>query len=159
MVAERDRLAELGRRRAGDDRERDLRADPADRQQMDEELALVGVGEAVELQRVLADVEVRLDRHLRPGRRTPEDARRRGHEVADAVHVEHEPVAAPARRPAAEPRDHPLPPFTASRASGGIEAWQIATASASASCEVGGSDSSASSIFTIRDTCPLSARP
>jgi len=43
--------------------------------------------------------------------------------------------------------------------SGGIETWQIATARASAACEVSGSASSESSILTIRETCPLSARP
>ena len=39
---------------------------PADREQMDEKLALAGVGEAVELQRVLADVQVRLERSTSP---------------------------------------------------------------------------------------------
>ena len=37
------------------------------------------------------------------------------------------------------------------RASGGIETWQIATASASASCDVDGSAESDSSILTMRD--------
>ena len=48
-------LAQLGRRRAGDDRERDLRADAGDAEQQLEQLALVGGREAVELQRVLTD--------------------------------------------------------------------------------------------------------
>ena len=159
VVAERDRPAQLGRRRAGDDGERDLRADAADREQMDEQLALLGVGEAVELQRVLADVQVRLDRHLRPGRGAPQDGWRRRDEVPDAVDVEHEPLGAAdprAGRGAARSR---AGPHDAIRASGGISAWQIATARASAACEVGGSSSSESSIFTIRDTWPLSARP
>ena len=54
----------LGRRRAGDDRERDLRADAGDAEQQLEELALLGSREPVQLQRVLADDRVDLDRHL-----------------------------------------------------------------------------------------------
>ena len=69
MVAERDRLAQLRGGRARDDGERDLRADAAHGEEVDEQLALLGVGEAVELERVLADVEVRLDRDLAPRRR------------------------------------------------------------------------------------------
>ena len=61
---ERDRALELLRRRARDDGERDLRPDAAHAEELDEQRALGGVGEAVELERVLADVEVRLDRHL-----------------------------------------------------------------------------------------------
>ena len=61
----------------GDDRERDLRPDAVDGEQLHEELALVGVGEAVELQRVLADVQVRLDRHLAAAVARRERARRR----------------------------------------------------------------------------------
>ena len=61
---ERDRALELLRRRARDDRERDLRPDPADAEKLDEQRALCRVGEAVELERVLAHVQVRLDRHL-----------------------------------------------------------------------------------------------
>ena len=64
VIAERDRLAKLAGRRPRHDGEGDLRADTAHREQVDEELALLGVGESVELQRVLADVQVRLDREL-----------------------------------------------------------------------------------------------
>src|SRR5258705_22813 len=49
-----DRAPQLLRGRAGDDRERDLRPDAVHRQELDEELALGAVGEAVELHRVLA---------------------------------------------------------------------------------------------------------
>ena len=55
VVVARDRAAQLGGRRAGDDRERDLRPDARDAEQQLEQLALVGRREAVELQRVLAD--------------------------------------------------------------------------------------------------------
>ena len=133
VVLERDRAAQLRRGRAGDDGERDLGADPADREQLHEELALRRVDEAVELQRVLAHVQEGLDRDLSPALGAAQHARRRGDEVADAVDVEQEAVGAPARGRAAEPGDH-----DAIRASGGISAWQIATARASASCEVGG---------------------
>ena len=61
MIAERDRPPQLRSRRAGDDGERDLRPDTADGEQLDEELALGGVGEPVQLERVLAHVEVGLD--------------------------------------------------------------------------------------------------
>ena len=63
-VLAHDRTPQLGGRRAGDDGERDLRPDPADREELDEQLPLAAVGEAVELERVLPDVRVRLDREL-----------------------------------------------------------------------------------------------
>src|SRR5262249_12804137 len=65
-VFARDRAAELVGRRAGDDRERDLRPDSGDPEQELEQLALLGRGEPVQLERVLANVEVRLDRRLLP---------------------------------------------------------------------------------------------
>ena len=154
MVAERDRAAQVRGGRAGDDRERDLRADPAHGEQMHEQLALGGVGEAVQLQRVLAHVEVRLDRDLGAALRRAQHRRRRGHEVADAVDVEQQPVRRVrprACRATARSRRHP--------ASGGISAWQMATASASASCEVAGLLVEREEHLTIRCTWPLSARP
>ena len=87
-VVERDRAPQLGRGRAGDDRERDLGPDAVDAQQVDEEVALLGGPEAVELERVFADVEVGLDGQLVAG--APQHRRRRLDEVADAVHVEDE---------------------------------------------------------------------
>ena len=57
MVAERDRAAQVRGGRAGDDGERDLRPDPADGEELQEEPPLCVVGEAVQLQRVLAHVE------------------------------------------------------------------------------------------------------
>ena len=141
--------------RARDDGERNLRPDAAHTEEVDEELALRSVGEPVELQRVLADVQVRLER--RP-RRVP--AARRSAlgvaatQVADAAHVEDEPVRRASGRRAAQAGDHP-----ATSSSGGASAWQIATASASAACDDGGSASSLRMIFTIRCICPFSARP
>ena len=137
-VAEHDRASQLTGRRAGDDGERDLRPDAAHAQQRGEELPLGRIGEAVELERVLAHVEVGLDGDLRRALRRPQHRRRRGDEVADASDLDDEPVGRTGDRASAQARDHP-----ASLASGGVNAWQIATASASASCVVRGSSSSA----------------
>src|SRR5688572_6101150 len=86
-VAERDRAPELVRRGARHDGERDLRPDSADPEQLDEQRALGRVGEAVELQRVLADVEVRLHSYLDSTLRPTQDTGRRAHEVPDARDV------------------------------------------------------------------------
>src|SRR6185503_550986 len=95
------------------------------------ERPLVGGGEAVELQRVLAHDRVDLDRHLAVvGGTCAEtlDRRRRVDEVADPVHLDDEAAAGAPGDAAAKPRDHEA----ILRASGGAVAWQIATASASA---------------------------
>ena len=141
-----DRAAQLGRRRPRDDRERHLRPDPGHAEEQLEELALVGARESVELERVLADVQVRLDGRLLADPRS--DARRRRDQVADTADVEHDPGRRARGNGAAQARDHAsLPkeimrrrygrPRTARshpiiRSSGGASAWQIATASASA---------------------------
>ena len=94
-----------------------------------------------------------------PALEPSKDGRRRGDEVADAVHVEDEPVVRPS---CGSPSSRAIIPFLsheAMRASGGIETWQIATASASASCDVAGSAESDRSIRTMRETWPLSALP
>ena len=135
-------------RRAGDDRERDLGADAADAQQVHEEVTFVRGGEAVELERVLADDEVRLDGQLVAA--ATEQRGRRLDQVADAVHVEDE---ARRREPgalAAQTRDH------AATLRGAV-AWQIATANASDACMF--STSMPRTSFTIRCTCAFSARP
>ena len=78
-VVARDRAPQLGGRRAGDDRERDLRPHARHAEQQLEELALLGGREAVELQRVLADDGVDLDRDLAACRAAgPTASRRRG---------------------------------------------------------------------------------
>src|SRR5204863_440076 len=94
---ERDRAPQLGRGRAGDDRERHLRADTVDREQVDEQVALLGAAEAEELERVLAHVQVGLDRHLVA--RRAQHARRHLHEVADGADVRHHPWSMALRRP------------------------------------------------------------
>ena len=116
--------------------------DPGDAEQQLEQVALVGRGEAVELQRVLADMEVGLDRDLlADARRAPAASPRRGSRPRR-------------RRSAARPRPRRERPrrraisvsrqviaqgtagggrlYPAIRRSGGASAWQIATASASA---------------------------
>ena len=99
VVAERDRPAQLARRASR--RRRRARPSgpiPLTVSRCDEQLALRGVGEPVELQRVLAHVEVGLDRHLARALGAAQHGRRRGDEVADAVDVEDEPVGACGRR-------------------------------------------------------------
>ena len=102
-------------------------------------------GEAVELERVLADVQVGLDGRLLADARV--HPRRRRDEVADAADVDHEPGRRARGDGTAQPRDHaglsaeessqPTGRLQggrtqpAIRRSGGASAWQIATASAS----------------------------
>ena len=64
--------------------------------------------------------------------------RRRADEVADAVHVDDEPLPRAAGDPSTQPGDHAV-----SLISGGTSAWQIATASASAAWFGAGTSSSA----------------
>ena len=154
-VLEHDRAAQVGGRRAGDDRERDLRPDPGHREQVQEELALGRLGEAVELQRVLADVQVGLDDDLAPALGGAHRAGRRREEIADAVDVEDEAVRRTPGELSPQAADHP----PAIRSSGGASAWQIATARASAAWFGVGFASSARIERTIRCTCAFSARP
>src|SRR4051795_10044673 len=63
-VLEDNGAPKLGGGRAGDDRERNLRPHAVHRQELHEQLALGRLGEAVELQGVLADVQVRMQRDL-----------------------------------------------------------------------------------------------
>ena len=127
---------------------------PLTPEELHEERALRRVGEAVELESVLADVEVRLDRHLGRAVGAPQHARRRADEVPDARDVDDEPVDRATRGNAAKPRDH-----RATSTSGDPSAWQIATANASASCVERGSSSSPRMSFTIRCTCALLGAP
>src|SRR5262249_43987927 len=106
------------------------------------EVALLRAREPVELHGVLADVEVRLDGHVRTA--VPKHRRRRVHEVTDAVHVDDQPGGRELR-PATQARDH----RTTCR-SGEVSAWQIATASASAAWFGEGSSGSPSMAFTMR---------
>ncbi len=102
---------------------------PLTDKQLDEELALLAVGEAVELHHVLADVEVRVDGDLVGRVALAHRGRRRVDEVADAADVEDEPFRRVRHGLTAQARDHEA---AAIRRSGGAIAWQIATASASA---------------------------
>ena len=119
-----------------------------------EQLALGGLAEAVELERVLADVQVRVERDLSPAFCQARRGRRDGQRVADPADVQHDPLAGARDRGPAQPRDHPT-----AFISGGAIAWQIATASASAAwCGVGIAFSPRIAA-TIRCTCAFSARP
>src|SRR5207253_10375776 len=129
-------------------------ADPGDREQVLEELALGRLREPVELERVLAHVQVRLEGHLSPALGEARGRRSHRDRVADAADLEHELVARARDRLAPEPRDHP-----AALSSGDASAWQIATASASeACCGVGGVRIPRMAI-TMRCTWAFSARP
>src|SRR5215211_117920 len=110
-VLERDRAAQLRRRRPGDDRERDLRAHAVDAEQVHEQVTFLRRAEAVELERVLPNVQVRLYGQLVAV--APQHRRRRLDEVADAVHVENEPRGGQARTLAAKARDHAATRFGA----------------------------------------------
>ena len=96
------------RRRAGDDRERNLRPDTVDGEQLLEQLSLGAVGEPVELHRVLAHVQVRLDRDLlAPSARctaavSPRRDSRRRRRRARALRRRRDGLAA-------QPRDHVSP--------------------------------------------------
>ena len=143
--------------------ERDLRADALDAEQQQEEVALLLGGEAVELHRVVADDEVRVQRRrgARPrgpgaaSRPTPRGGSRRRR-------------PSPARRgrrggPRPRRRRGRSPDARQVGRAGGRArpsfAWQMATASASAAWSGVGGDGSASSAWTMRLTCSLSARP
>src|SRR5262245_12552503 len=115
---------------------------------MDEQVTLVDRAEAVELQGVLAHVEICLDSELIAV--ASQHRRRRLDQVADAVHVEHETGAREPRPLPPQARDH----ATAAR---GAVAWQIATASASAACWF--LTSMPRTSFTMRCTCAFSACP
>ena len=103
-VVARDRAAQFGRRRARDDGERDLGTDAGDAEQQLEQLTLVGCREPVQLQRVLADDRVNLDRDLAAAE--PLRRRRGMDEVADAVDVDDQAASGPPRDPASQARDH-----------------------------------------------------
>src|SRR5438105_4333098 len=153
-VLEDDRTPQLRGRRAGHDRERDLRPDAVDGQQLHEQLALRRLGEAVQLQGVLADVQVRVERDLRGSVRLAHCRRRRGNDVANSADVDDETLGRVRDRASTQARDHP-----AILRSGGASAWQIATASASAACEGVGSASRAWITLTHFCTWRFSARP
>jgi hypothetical protein len=106
VVAERNRPPKLARRRSRHHRQSDLGTDAVHGQQLREELPLLPVRESVQLQHVLAHVEVRLERDLAGAFGAAQCRRRRGEQVADTVDVEHDPVGRAAGGPPAQPRDH-----------------------------------------------------
>ena len=95
--------------------------------QLEEELTLGRLHEPVQLQRVLAHVQVGVQRDLRRTVGGADRRRRRGDEITDAADVDDEPVRRVRHGLAPKARDHP-----AILSRGGASAWQIATASASA---------------------------
>src|SRR6185436_1307492 len=103
-----------------------------DREQLLEKRALAGVREAVELHGVLAHVEMGLEHDLGRALRLLDRRGRRVQPVANAVHVEDEPLGIPGDGRPAQARDHRAAPAATARASGAARMWQIATARASA---------------------------
>src|SRR5262249_1363650 len=154
-VLEGNRAPQVGGTRPRDDRERDLRADPADGEKGLDQLALCGVGEAVQLEGVLADVRVDLERDLARAVRFSHRARGDRDQVADAIDVEDEAVGTMRDRRSTQARDHDATAFE----SGDASAWQIATASASEACVDSGGAPRATIVCPIRATWPFSARP
>ena len=142
--------------------------DRLDRDQHQEQLALLLGGESVQLQGVVADDHVAVQEHLVADRRhVPERLGRHRQPVADPAAVDHDVVAAADRDGAGDQGDHParrrrpgphrVP--TSARTSGARFRSQIATASASAAWSGEGGPDNASSRATIRPTCSLPARP
>ena len=157
-VLAHDRAAQLVGRRAGDDRERHLRADAVHAQELHEELALGALGEAVELH----DVSSRTCRYvstidLLGAVGLAQRARRRRDEVADAADVEDEALRRRRDRLAAQARDHVLSP-----PSSGAAARAHGRSRRRARRPRGSGSAAPASpriAFTIRCTCAFSARP
>ena len=122
---------------------------------LDEKLALRRFGEPVELQRVFAHVQVRVQRHLVDSVRLADRGRRRSDEIADAADVQDETFTRVRDGTTTQARDQPA----TTSSSGGASAWQIATASASAAWVGEGGSASPRMTLTIFCTCTFSARP
>ena len=138
-VAGGDRSQQLARGAAGERRDGDLRADPADRDQLAEEVALLLGGEAVEGERVVAGDQLGVQEGVAPGGRDRfQRLGRDGEPVADAAGVDHDVIGPAHQHLAADRGDHPaslLRGTSADRSTppaAGAPPWQIATASASA---------------------------
>ena len=136
-VPRRDRPQKLSRRAAGEDRYRHLRADPGDRDEVEEEIALLLVREPVQGQRVVAGDQVRVQGGLlSPRGHGLERLRRDRQAVADAAGLDHDVVGTADEHLAADRGDHPTwtsDSLAANACAGRVwPAWQIATARASA---------------------------
>jgi hypothetical protein len=115
-----DRALELPGGVAGDDREGHLGPDAADRQKLLEELALARFREAVEVEGVVAHVQVGLEHDLLGAVRKANRARSREESVADSTDVHNQPLGVEGDGPAANARNHRAAP--ARTASGGARA-------------------------------------
>ena len=158
-VAGRQRGHELARGAAAEHRERHLRPDRLHADEQQEEVALLLGREAVEGQRVVAHDEVGVQRHrAADAGHLAQRLGRHGQAVADAAGgLDHDVVGAADGDLAGDERDHPA--TAAAAASGAWLAWQMATASASAAWSGRGGSGSDSSVWTMRATWSLSARP
>ncbi len=115
-VAGGDRPQQLARGAAGEDRDRDLGADAGDRGQVQEEVALLLAGEAVERQRVVAGDEVGVQgRLLAAGGHRLQGLGGDREPVADAGRLDHDVIGTANQNLAADRGDHPTPDLAAAR--------------------------------------------
>src|SRR5262249_45260245 len=168
-VARGDRRRERPRRHAGEDDQRGPRPEPLHLAEELEERALARCEEPEELDRVLANLGVDEEPHGAPHRREiGERLERDVHGVADAPHVDHEPVGSLLGYRAGERCDHAAPPrrrSAGSRSTAAVRSltaacwrWQSASASASAASGAGGRGSPSRSAMP-RPIARLSACP
>src|SRR4051812_8929406 len=152
-VARGDRGEQLARRAARQHGQRHLRPDRLDAEQQQEQVALLLAAEAEQRDRVVAQDRVRVQRDVLADRRhAAQRLGRHGEPVADAAGEDDDVVGPPDGDLAAHQRDHAATSPT-------WLTWQIATASASAAWSGRGGSGSESSVWTIRPTWSLSARP
>ncbi len=152
-----------GRRHRREDAEGQRGADAVGTEQRFEAPALVGVGEAVQHDGILADMGVHMEEHLVA--RGPEGGQQRGRHrcpVADAGHLDDDLAGCRAvDQHAAQGSDHRCSPVAAAtaRRSGCAVRWHAASARASATSGGRGASARPRTDATIRCTCSLVAPP
>ena len=153
-VARRDAALQRVHRIAREQRERLRRAEPRDAEQQDEQPALALAREPVERERVLAHDEMRVQLHrLRVIARRARRGRRGVDAQADAAHLDDQAVGVDLGQAAAQARDHRAARARAKRSPArALQAWQRASASASAAWSLSGAAGSESSWRTMRMT-------
>src|SRR6266852_8914363 len=159
LVLRQDGSGERIGRQHAQDRQSDPRADALHRGQQPERAALRLVGEAIEMDVILA--HMRFDeepQRLAARGRAAQGARRREDEIADAVDVEHETFRPALLDDAREHGDHRAAPAAQARCVAAWWAWQMATARASAAspASIAAPGSRRRTIISI---CCLSAWP
>ncbi len=134
LVAGGDGAGEFVGAQDREDRERDPRAHPLDALEAAEPFALGAIGEAEQIEAVLAHMglDQKLDRLARPRQRAQRAARALN-QIADPADVDHHMVLGQKLDQPGEARDHEVASASAQRRRvAAWWAWQMATASASA---------------------------